>query len=260
MSHFLVSVSVNFTWPQVQDEPNDTLPGVGPIKDITKISIDWTGINNGLLMTKYFKLTMVGTVGNSSAGASFTAKSQGCTVDPKTSGCFDNMATCASHHGFSYSFTLKFSKYTENMYFLSTGGERKDQCGVAFFYRYGRFRYIVSTSNKVWYASSRAAPLEAITHMVISWHQHTGIRVYMNETRVAGSWHGWPRSGVTCAAKSSIYFGRSSSMTQTQYTGIFIIHTFAFYDVSWEILDGKTGKLLFSPSNYNCLFVGLIYF
>jgi len=50
-------------------------------------------------------------------------------------------------------------------------------------------------------------------------------------------------------------------MTQTQYTGIFIIQTFAFYDVSWEILDGRTGKLLFSPSNYNCLlFVGLIYF
>ena len=251
-------MSVNITWPEAPGEPNYTLPVVAT-KDITKISIHWTAINNGVLTTKYFKLTVGGTVDILADGASFTDKSQGCTVYPKTPGCFDNMATCASRHGFSYSFTLKFSKYTEDMYFLSTGGEHKDQCGVAFFYRYGRFQYIVSTSDKVWYARSRAAPLDAITHMVISWHKLTGIRVHMNGKRVVRSWHGCPRSGVTCAAKSSIYLARSFSMTKTQYTGIFTIQTFAFYDVSWEILDGRTGKLLFSPSNYYCLFVGLIY-
>ena len=235
---------MNITWPSPPAQPNYTLPIVATI-DITKITIDWKLIVNTRLVTKYFELTTEGGVMITNTGATFGDGSKGCTIAPKLPGCFGNMATC-SDHGFSYEFTITFASYKEDMYFMSSGAELEDKCGIAFFYRYGLFHYVVSTSTKVWYVSSVSAPVDTPIDMVISWHHYTGITVHMNGVIMATSWRYVTRkSAVTCSSQTSLYFGRSSLVTQTQYSGYFTIVYFAFYDVSWVILDNRTGEMVF---------------
>ena len=251
---FPIHVSVNITWPSPPAQPNYTLPIVSTI-DITTFTIDWTLIINARLVTKYFELTTEGGVTISGTGATFGDGSKGCTIAPKLPGCFGSMSTCADR-GFSYVFTITFTSYKEDMYFISSGAELADKCGIAFFYRYGLFHYVVSTSTKVWYVSSVAASVNTTIDMVISWHRYTGVTVHMNGEVMASSWRYVTRkSAVTCQSQTSLYFGRSSFVTQMQYTGRFTIMYFTYYSASWVILDNRTGEVVFILLKFNNLII-----
>jgi hypothetical protein len=70
-------------------------------------------------------------------------------LTPKESNCLYRLDSCGGT-GFTYTFRVLFASLEENTYFLSTAGVTDlSGCGVAFYYRYGKFQYVVATETKV---------------------------------------------------------------------------------------------------------------
>lgn len=133
------------------------------------VIIDWN-----VLITEQYELTITGAeiVDNQlvfDGGDS-------CELEfPENDICIGFHPECSSL-GFSYSFNVSFTSYQEGMFFISTGAEA-DGCGVSFFYRYGKFQYIVTTQTEMWVAESATVGLDEMNNFVISWQREEGLRV-----------------------------------------------------------------------------------
>ena len=152
-----------------------------------------------------------------------------------TSSCFANILQCDNDLGMTLIFRLRIGLYREKMTVLSSGGEDDSSVGFAMFYRYGRLQYTVTTSTKVWYASSARLALNAWHEFAFSWSDTTGLEIYMDGSLVVRSTAFVKRTMVT-KSLGIISIGKAASETSVRVRTVCTLEKITFYYARYTVL------------------------
>lgn len=138
-------------------------------------------------------------------------------IVPKDDGCLGDIAKCGTD-GITLNFRVKLKALLENSVIFSTGGEQESGYGMALFYAFGRFQFVVRTRTAVWRCYFNTFRLGRWVQLSVSWQENYGVIVYVNRRSVARSIVSIPRMQpmtgkiprtslfIGCAAlKSSIF-------------------------------------------------------
>ena len=82
------------------------------------------------------------------------------------------------------------------MIIFSNGGERKENYGVAMYYRYNRFYLTISTENKEWTVFTNKISINVAVRIEISWSVQYGLSLYLDGNKVAHTTHHIIRTGT----------------------------------------------------------------
>ncbi|CAG5116409.1 unnamed protein product, partial [Candidula unifasciata] len=101
------------------------------------------------------------------------------------SSCLWDPGTC--RFGLTVLFGLKVLNLKEGMYIFTSGGDEKDNYGVAMFYRYGKFFLTVSTHMQEWTVFTDKIVVNVSVSVQFSWSIQFGLSLYLDGIKVATS-------------------------------------------------------------------------
>ena len=152
--------------------------------------------------------------------------------------CLTNPEKC--HNGLTIQFTIQFKRLDENTYLLTSGGETPNGVGFAVVHRYGRLQFILSTVTHSWFAScGRDKLLPGGYHIVmVSWHQTTGLFVYVDNYLVDSSKVPTPHETAITTVKT-VYFGKPHFTISTSVRIDYLVQMLHIWYARLEILVQK---------------------
>ena len=221
-----------------------TLPTL-TVDDIVDHKVPWADLIGSVLSAATYTLTVTGTVTTQVINATSSLVMDGtqCVeLVPSAMGCLGNVDECGDY-GITWRYTVQVNSLKENTYFISTGAEDKDGYGVAALYRFGKFQYIVRSSNGTWFASAEPTRLGAWATISVSWHWRYGLEIYHDDVVVARTTEAKPPSTnlVVPGTPTSLFLGCSASRDSSTYASI-VVYECTVYEAQMVILI-DTGKL-----------------
>lgn len=107
------------------------------------------------------------------------------------------------------------------MYIFSSGGDEKDNYGVAMYYRYGRFLLTVSSPRQEWTVLTDKILVNVSVNVQYTWSIQFGLSLYLDGIKVASTARPLSRA-VAARSTYSFYLGRSTRSSSTVYAAIVI--------------------------------------
>lgn len=230
-------IAGNFSEEIIPIEP----PLLPKPSEVITFMTNWDLLVNNVLDIEHFTLTLASTVKvtveqsvkvvvfDGSGGAELVVKGDKCMLNP-----------LLCDNGLTYKLRLKLTVLEENTYFFTTGGDLEDSYGLAFFYKFGKFHYIVSTATQIWYAESTVTvKLNKWFEVAISWHASGGLKVLINGTKVAHTLSYVNRTVTITQSVTTLYLGYSANTTTSIVYAQFYLEYISFYYVTYEYISGK---------------------
>lgn len=221
-----------------------TDPGV-TADDIVDFTIDWEAFVGNTITTVTYTLTVTGTLTTEVINGTTSLVLDGtqyAELVPAADGCLGNIDLCADV-GVTYRFTIEVTTLVENSFICSSSGEIEDGYGVAVFYRFGRFQYIVRTSIGTWFAEAEAIAEGAWATISVSWQYEYGLTIFHNDVIVARTTTFIARGGdfQAPAGPLSFFIGCSSTIEVSTFSSI-VVYEFVIYEAQMITLI-DTGRL-----------------
>lgn len=165
-------------------------------------------------------------------------------LEPKNDDCLGDIELCSSTMGFTYLIYTKFIEYRENMYFISSGAENDQDYGVAFLYRFGKFWFVLSTREKIWFVETQSLQLSVWYSIAISWQETIGLEIYVDGDKLAASDTSVDRNEIlpSCGCQHSIFFGQASSEQEITVNAHFLLENVTVFYAHWTLLI-SAGKI-----------------
>ena len=116
--------------------------------------------------------------------------------------CLGNLLYCI--HGYTGSMWVKFPRFEENMYYLSTG-----ENGVNLYYKVGRMKIKCTIPGREWQCDLPPLPIDDWVFLEFSWHSEDGLKVYV-DNELAGKSDGKKVPLKNNTGLSHVYVGRAN--------------------------------------------------
>ena len=123
-------------------------------------------------------------------------------VGQHSDNCLGNLQRCT--HGYTGSMWIKFSKFRENMYYLSTGDQ-----GINMYYKHGRLHVTFQISGKRWDVPLSQLEANRWYFLEYTWHPQSMLRVYVNN-RLVGANRATDVPYRTWNSDNHFYIGRAN--------------------------------------------------
>ncbi|XP_033756295.1 uncharacterized protein LOC117339040 [Pecten maximus] len=125
-----------------------------------------------------------------------------------TTGCLGNIERC--NLGVTFSFGLEIRSVTESkVYVLSNGGDDVDKYGYAMWFTGNRLYCRVTTQTREWTVYTNKFKIERYYLVQFSWSLQTGLKLYLDNNRVAKTTSYVDRSTTSLTLSTNFYFGQS---------------------------------------------------
>ena len=175
-------------------------------------------------------------------------------VTSKNADCLGDVLLCSPSMGFTYFFRAQFIQYEEDMYFISSGAEKDTDYGISFLYHSGKFRFTVSTSEKIWFVETHAVEILVWHDIAISWSEEIGIEIYIdgNLTAMSGSAVVKDKASEPCGCQRPVFFGRATD-AGVGVKANFMLGTVTVYFAHWQIVLGL-GELVTAICNCSSVY------
>ena len=184
--------------------------------------LSFASLQGNTLTTRYFNCTLSGTFeltrGVVDRAVSFRGSGSYATIIPAPGSALLNL-TSVAESGITIRIRIKFTQFTENDCYFTTGGDDATGQGVALFYRFGRMFAIFSTETEMWTVSFSAADILSFKtwyKFELSWSAESGLSVCINDGFVVKTTVAMTRTVVATRSVVSVYLAtRSESSTNT---------------------------------------------
>lgn len=94
-------------------------------------------------------------------------------------GCLSKPEDCLST-GMTFKFSMKFVKFTNNMYIMTTGGDQLGYRGVAMYYLRKRIYLTVSTETLEWTVYTPFSKLNSFAEFEFTWGYSYGLQLFID--------------------------------------------------------------------------------
>ena len=128
--------------------------------------------------------------------------------------CLADLSRCKK--GFTIILPIKFRRFRENMYFLSSGGEKRNTQGLSVVYRYGRLWFQFTTATKAWYAYvDEKLEVNKWYRFEVTFTESKGVAIYYAGNLVKTVTRTVNRTSTPTQSRK-VFIGRASSDQCTQ--------------------------------------------
>ncbi|KAL4231419.1 hypothetical protein ACF0H5_008996 [Mactra antiquata] len=149
--------------------------------------------------------------------------------------CLTNPASCTT--GLTIQFNVQFNKFSENTYFLTSGGQLPDGVGLAVIYRFGRVQFVLTTVTNSWFISvhKNTFTSNVYNNVMVSWNITSGLELFVNNVLVIGNKIPTPHQSFLNNV-TTVYIGKQPT---TNIKVDFVIQTIIIWHAHIDILVEK---------------------
>ncbi|XP_013087081.2 mucin-2-like [Biomphalaria glabrata] len=204
-----------------------TLP---PVPNANWSLIDFT---QDFVISNGFNLSLVGQPNTNSSGIHLETSSQFIQITDSSIKCLTNPTNCQA--GFTISLVIKITTLVEGSILFTSGGDKPDQPGITFIYRFGQIHVVVSTSTLSWYISLSHTQIlswyNKFTTIYVSWSVQQNLQLIVDEVLVAEALFPLSHS-VTSAITNSLIIGGNTVQCIVSSIKIWLVHIFILINQS----------------------------